>query len=234
MIEEINFETYLYISKNEFKIFVFDKKEFKNLYKKELKINDELNFQDLKSLAKFLDENIYEIEKILGNFIKNITLIIEGDENLSIDICLKKKNYDEFINKKNLENILIEAKDLFKTNFQEYTLMHMVINSYLINGKKHLSPVKDLRCDDLYLEINFTSISSELTYSLEKILEKYQIKIDQYLNGNYIKSLFKKNDIELSEMIFKVRNGHNDNEVVLIPKNKEYKGFFERFFQLFS
>ena len=234
MIEEINFETYLYISKNEFKIFVFDKKEFKNLYKKELKINDELNFQDLKSLAKFLDENIYEIEKILGNFIKNITLIIEGDENLSIDICLKKKNYDEFINKKNLENILIEAKDLFKRNFQECTIMHMVINNYLINGKKHPSLTKDLRCDDLCLDINFTSISSELTYSLEKTLEKYQIKISQYLNGSYIKSFFKENETELSEMIYKIRNGHNDNEVILIPKSKENNGFFEKFFQLFS
>ena len=234
MIEEINLETYLYISKNEFKIFVFDKKKLKNLYKNELKIYDEFNFQDLKDLVKFLDENIYEIEKILGNFVKNITLIIERNENLSIDICLKKKNYDEFINKKNLENILIEAKDLFKTNFQEYTIMHMVINNYLINGKKHLSLIKDLRCDDLCLDINFTSISNELTYSLEKILEKYQIKISQYLNGSYIKSFFKENETELSEMIYKIRNGHNDNEVILISKNKENKGFFEKFFQLFS
>ena len=234
MIEEINLETYLYISKNEFKIFVFDKKKFKNLYKNELKIYDEFNFQDLKDLVKFLDENIYEIEKILGNFIKNITLIIERNENLSIDICLKKKNYDEFINKKNLENILVEAKDLFKTNFQEYTIMHIVINNYLVNGKKYLSIIKDLRCDDLCLDINFTSISNELTYSLEKILEKYQIKISKYLNGSYIKSFFKENETELSEMIYKIRNGHNDNEVILIPKSKENKGFFEKFFQLFS
>ena len=234
MIDKINFETYLYISKNKFEIFVFDKKEFKNLYKKELKIYDEFNFNNLKKLPQFLDENIYKIEKLVENFIQNIVIIIDRNEIFSVDVCLKKKNYDKFVNEKNLENTLIEAKDLFKDNYKEQIIMHMVINNYLIDNKKYLSLVKDLKCNDLCLDINFTSISSELAFSFEKILEKYQIKIIQYLNGNYIKSFFKDNDTELSEMIFKMRNGHNDNEVILIPKSKENKGFFEKFFQLFS
>ena len=234
MTQEINFETYLCVSKNEFKIFVFDKKEFKNLYKKEFKVENEYNFIDLNYLHQFLDENIYKIEKLVGSFIKNIILVIESDQNLSVDICLKKKNYDQLIDKKNLKNILIEAKDLFKENYQEQNIMHMVISNYLINGKKYSSFVDNLICNDLCLEINFTSILNELTLTLDKILEKYQIKVSQYLNGNYIKTLFKESDAELSEMVFKTKNGHNDNEVLIIPKSIENKGFFERFFQLFS
>ncbi len=69
MIEETDFETFLYISKNKYQIFVYDKNNLKNLYKKELKINEEI---DLNSLSKFLDENIYKIEKMVSNFIKNI------------------------------------------------------------------------------------------------------------------------------------------------------------------
>ena len=34
-------------------------------------------------------------------------------------IFQSKKNYDNFINKKYLENNLIELKDLFKENYQE-------------------------------------------------------------------------------------------------------------------
>ena len=37
MIEDSDLETYLYISKNKFQIFVFDKKKLKNLYSEELK-----------------------------------------------------------------------------------------------------------------------------------------------------------------------------------------------------
>ena len=91
MIEEIDFETYLYVSRSEFKVFVFDKKEFKNLYMEELKVPNQSNFQDLSGLSKFLDEHIYKIEKLVGNFIKNITLIIENDKNLHVNIAIKKK-----------------------------------------------------------------------------------------------------------------------------------------------
>ena len=40
-------------------------------------------------------------------------------------------------------------------------------------------------------------------------------------------------EIDLSDLD-DVRNGCNENEVILVPKNIENKGFFEKFFQLFS
>ena len=66
MIEETDFETFLYISKNKYQIFVYDKYNLKNLYESQLKINDDI---DLNFLSKFLDENIYKIEKIVSNFL---------------------------------------------------------------------------------------------------------------------------------------------------------------------
>jgi len=129
---------------------------------------------------------------------------------------------------------LTEVKDLFKENYQEQTIMHMVINNYLVNGKNYSSFENGLNSDNLCLEVNFISISNDLVITFDKILEKYQIKISQYLNTNYVKNCFKDDNIELSEMAYKLRNGYNDNEVILVPKHIENKGFFEKFFQLFS
>ena len=234
MIDEIDFETYLYISKNHFKIFVFDKKNLKNLYQEVLKVHENFTFQELKDLTKFLDDNIFKIEKLVGNFIKNIILILENDESSYVDICLKKKNYYQLINEKNLENILIEAKDLFKENYKDQMIMHMVISNFIINGKEYSSIRNNLKCDNLCVDINFKFISNELIFILDKILENYQIKVSQYLNGKYIKDFFRKDDIELSEMVYKIRNGYNSNEIKLIPKSTINKGFFEKFFQFFS
>jgi len=234
MIEEADFETYLSITNNKFEIFLFDKKNFKNLYKNELELDNEFNYINLKDLSKFLDNNIFKIEKLAGTFIKNIFLIIECEKNLNVDICVKKKNYDNLINQKNLENTLTEVKDLFKENYQEQNIMHMIISNYLINGKNYSLFISDLNSDHLCLEINFISISNDLVFAFDKILEKYQIKISQYLNRNYVKNFFKEDNIELSEMAHKLINGYNDNEVMLVPKNIENKGFFEKFFQLFS
>ena len=234
MAEEIDFETYLSLTKNKFEIFLFDKINLKNLYKDELKLEESFNYMDLEKLSKFLDNQIFKIEKIYGKFIKNIYLILEDDLNLEVNICIKKKNYNNLINKKNLENALTEVKDLFKENYQQQTIIHMIINNYLINEKNYSSFIDNLRGDNLCLEVNFMSISNNILFKFDKILEKYQITISQYLNGNYVKNFFNEENIELSEMAYKLRNGHNDNEVILVPKNIENKGFFEKFFQLFS
>ena len=232
MAEEINFETYLSISKNKFEIFLFDNKNLESLYQNELKL--ESSVIDLEKLSKFLDENIFKIEKFAGKFIENIFLMIESDENLEVNICIKKKNYNNLINKKTLENTLIEVKDLFKEAYQDQIIMHMIINNFLINDKNYNSYIDNLQSDNLCLEVNFLSISNKMAIALDKILEKYHIKIKQYLNTRYIKNFTKVENIKIPEMAYMLKNGYNNNEVILVPKNKENKGFFEKFFQLFS
>ena len=234
MIEEFNFETFLYVSKNEFQIFVFDKKGLKNVYNKKLKIHNSFNYDNFNSLSKFLEDNIYKVEKLVGNFIKDIILIIEDDKNLHINISTKKKNYDNSINQKYLENNLIELKDLFKKNYQEQTIMHMYIENYIIDGKKYYSFESNLINDYFCLEASFISIDDRLVFAFDKILEKFQIKISHYMCGNYIKRFIKEDNDEISFTAFKLLNGLNNKEVTIVPKYKENRGFFEKFFQLFS
>ena len=235
MTEKTDFETYLSVTNDNFQIFLFDKKKFKNLYKNELKIENQSESIDLHNLSKFLDDNIFKIEKLAGTFIKNIFLIIESNKIFYVDVGIKKKkNHQNMINQKYLENTLIELKDLFKENHQEQNIMHIIINNFLIDEKNYSSFVNNLNGDYLCLEVNFKCISNNLMNEFDKILEKYQIKITQYLDGSYVKSFQNENDIQLSEMSHKLRNGLNFNEVLLVPKNIENKGFFEKFFQLFS
>jgi hypothetical protein len=234
MIEEIDFETYLYVSRDMFQVFVYDKINQKTLYNEELKIYEKFDFQNFNNLSKFLDNNIFKIEKLIGTFVKDIILIIESEKNFHVHIGIKKKEYNNLINKKYLENTLIELKDLFKENYYTQHIMHLIINNYYINGKKYSLLTNFLDIDNLCLEVKFTSISNDLIIIFEKILEKYQIKINQYMDGNYISNLCDVENYEISEMANKVRNGYNQNEVILIPKDIKNKGFFEKFFQLFS
>ena len=69
------------------------------------------------------------------------------------------------------------------------------------------------------------------------IVANYQINIKRYMSGSYIKSFFdieSKDLIELFVMANKLNDGSNKNEVQLVSKSKENRGFFEKFFQLFS
>lgn len=233
MIKQTNFETYLYISKNTFNIFVYEKINRKNLYNEKLEVDEQFNFQDLNNLSKFLDDNIFKIEKLIGIFIKNIILIIESDEISFVDVGIKKKRYDSLVGNKNLEKTLVELKDLFKENYKDRHIMHMVIVNYFINGKKYSTFVNDLDVNELCLEVSFRSISNNLVSILDKILEKYQIKVNKYMDGKYISS-FSDENFKLPDMADKIRNGYNENEIIIVPKDVRNIGFFEKFFQFFS
>jgi hypothetical protein len=184
MIENSDFETFLYISKSKYQIFVYDKNNLKNLYSEEIGYSDEI---ELNTLSKFLDDNIYKIEKKIKNFIRNIILIIEDDKILEIGISLKKKNYEKSENQKQLENSLVEVKDIFKENYQDLLIMHMVIvekeNNFLLDNANNSD-------DYLFLEVNFISIPNKFTFYFDKLLENHQINIKRYMSGDYIKSFF--------------------------------------------
>jgi hypothetical protein len=231
MIEDLDFETFLYISKNKYQISVYNKNTSKNLYSEEIKNNNEI---ELNILSNFLDKNIYKIEKIIKNFIKNIILIIENDKILEVDISLKKKNYEKNIDQKNLENSLVEVKDVFKENYQDQIIMHMIVISNDKNENHFLLNNDNKDGDYLFLEVNFISIPSNFTFYYDKLLESYQIKISRYMSGKYVKSYMGEDATELSLIANKLNNGLNINEVQLVSKNVENKGFFEKFFQLFS
>ena len=232
MSEDSNIETYLSISENKFEIYLFDKIKFENLYSNEIIIND--NSLDDISLYNFLDENIIKIEKLNGKFIKNIFIVIENEQILQSQIGIKKKSYKKNINYKAIKSLLIEAKELFQKSYKDQKIMHMIINNYLIDGKNFDHFEKEILADDLSLIVNFTSIPSTLSYHLEKLLEKYQVRINKYLHRKYVMSFFKSQTIKFPLMICKILEGSNLNEVQLVPKIHKNRGFFEKFFQLFS
>ncbi len=112
--------------------------------------------------------------------------------------------------------------------------MHMVIDNYFIDGKNYSSFINDVKGDYLCLVVNFISLSNYSEMKLDKILEKYQIKIDKFLDYGYLKNQSKDNKFILPDIANKILNGYNENEVLLVPKDQKNKGFFENFFQLFS
>ena len=233
MNKEINSETFLNISPEKFEIYSFDLNSLKNLYINELVLKNKIKSIDFDLLKQFLDNNIYEIEKQIGKFVQNIIIIINNEKILSLDIGIKKKNYNNFMNIKHLKNYITEAKDLFNENYESHRIMHIILNKYLIDDKIFLLNEDNLKCDQISLEIQFKSLPNNIVNSFDKLLGNYQIKIKKFIDGNYLKN-FLNSDSEISEVAHKLLNGYNQKEVMIVPKNQKKMGFFEKFFQLFS
>ena len=123
---------------------------------------------------------------------------------------------------------------MYKENYHNNKIIHFIISKCLIDGVNYTSFDQQIDGEDMCIEVNFISISNFLIKEISNVLEKYQIKIDRLLEKKYIKNLFKEEHLDLSLIAFKIQSGHNQNEIILVPKSIKKKGFFEKFFQLFS
>ena len=234
MNKEIDFEIYLIISYGKFEIFLFDIKNYKNIYQEEFKFSDASETLDFNLLNDFLENNIFKIEKLAGNFVNNINIVIENKSILTSNISIKKKNYTGEITSVILESMLTDVKDLFKENYNQYKLMHMIIDKYIIDGVSYSSLQDKISNDEICLEIKIISLSNLIILEIENILKKYQIQINNFLDKEYVNDFFMDKQLDISQMAHKLKNGMNDKEVQITSKYTKKLGFFEKFFQLFS
>jgi len=234
MSENLNFITYLRVSPKKLGIYLFDINNSEDVYRQEVEYEDEINDGDFIHLNNFLEDNIFKIEKLIGEFIKNLFLVIDSKKIFNLKIGLKKKNYKESVDKEFLQNMLVDVKDLFQENYRNEKIMHILINKYIYDDKSYNLFENNVITDIFCIEVQFKSISNVFASQIEKSLQKYQITISKFLDGQYIQNYFKDQHYDLSKMSYKIQSGCNQNEVILIPKSIKKRRFFEKFFQLFG
>jgi len=232
MTEE-DFETFIYIGTKKMLICVFSKIDSKILYKNESKILELNNHIDENKIVNFLSENIFKIEKQLNQFINDISLIIDNNQFQLIDVSIKQNIYGE-ANKKNLLNLIKDLKNYIFDSYNDCTLIHYVVNHYLFDNNVLKNFNYSKKCDHLGLDTTFILLKKDEILFYQKIFEKFQISVNKIMSGKYIFDFFDFNELNECEMGRKISSGFNPNEVFLFEKKIEKKGFFERFFNLFS
>ena len=233
MKNDTEYKTFLFISLKKLILVVLDSDQ-KNIFKKELLIENFSNELNLNRINDFLGKYIFDIEKILKGFVNNIFLIIDHEDFLSIDVSLKKNLNKEKINIKNINNLLIEAKDQCKESLEKYNIVHMKIDKYIIDDLSYSILPKELFCDYFSLDVNFICLSKNLIKDLENILKNYQISISRIISYRYLLGFLDSEQEDIFHLAEKILNGYNHNEVVLVNKTHKNKGFFEKFFNFFT
>ena len=234
MNKEINYETFLFVGSKKFIIYVNQKDTLKTIHKNEINFSDELDIFQFQELANFLDQNIFHIEKTLNYLIQNIYIILEHKEFFPIGISIKKQNYGEIIKKNDLIYSLNEIKNYCKKTLEGKKIIHMLIDNYIVDNNCYSSLPENLKSDNFSLDVRFISLPENIFKTLEEILKKYQIAIQQLVEANYIINFDKQSSDNIFLKTKKIIEGSNINEVKLLGKIKKNKGFFERFFNLFN
>ena len=228
-----NFETYFLISNKKIQINVYDKKKLKNIFFDE-KNNDSFNKElNLDLINIILERNIFKIEKLISGFVKNINLIVESDKFFPIGVSIKKNNNGDILKKNDLIHLLNEVRQECKNTIQNRKIIHMIINNYLIDDKKFLFFPDNLRSNHISIDVMLDCLPISYLNKIDSIFKNYQIGVQNILNLRYVES-YLDNQKELFNIASKIIDGYNENEVTIVPKKTNIKGFFERFFNYFS
>jgi len=228
-----DFETFIYIGLDKILICVFSEIDSKILYKKESKFIEFHHYRDENKIINFLSENIFKIEKKLNQFINNISLILNSNQFQSIDISIKQNIYGE-VKKKNQLNLLKDLKNYILDSYTDYILVHYVVNHYLFDNNIYKNFDLSKKCNHFCLDTTFILLNKNEFLFYQKIFKNFQISVKKIMSGKYIFGFFDSYEFNECEMGRKISSGFNPNEVFLIEKIVEKKGFFERFFYLFS
>ena len=233
MNDNVKYETYIFVSNKKFLINVIQVNNLEIIYEEKNFLENDKALVDYEKLYDFLNNNIFKIEKQIGDFIKDIYLILELEEFFSIQISVKNENNGDILSPSSLSYSLNEAKEqCFNSNKEK--IIHMIIDNYQIDNVNYSNLPKNIKCNNFSIDLRFICLPNSLVKNLEKIFKKYQISIKQILNIDYIESLFVDNNQNLSLKAKQVIEGLNRNEVKLESKTQKNSGFFEKFFNFFS
>ena len=230
---EKDFKAFMYIGANKMLICIFSKIDSKILYKNEYKFSELKNQINEIRLIDFLTDNIFKIEKQLNQFINDINIIIDSNQFHSINVSIKQNIYGE-VTKKDQINILNDLKNYIHDNYTNYSIIHYVVNYYLIDNDIQKTIDFSKKCNHFCLDATFILLNKEDMFFYKKIFEKFQISVKKLMSDKYISNFFDSNEFNECEMGRKISLGFNPNEVFIIDKIVEKKGFFERFFNLFG
>lgn len=185
-------------------------------------------------LENFLKNNVFEIEKNLQTFIKNINIILESDNFFIAGFSIRHNLKGTSFHFSQINDILIDIRNQFTKYSYGYETVHMVIEKINIDGNSYKNFQKINNVENLVIQVNFICLKEQIISAFKKILSKYQISIVKTLSYDYLKDRKK----YPGENIFKVANdnliGLHTNEVLVAKKTLKKLGFFEKFFKFFT
>ena len=232
-----NFHIYLEFNYTELNIAAFNKINNKleyfnqKLYKSYFN-NNELNFDILQN---FVEENILEVEKAIGEFVKDIYLMIETPQSTSINLSVLKNNEGNKITKQDVMYLIQDAKQQILKSNSAIEIIHIITENYNLDNMNHNFLPLDINCKKFSIDIKFICFPKDLLRNFEQLFLKQQIFINKFICSNYVKTFdFKNSEKHICEKGKEIVEGINKQEVVTIPKIIEKTGFFERLFHFFK
>ena len=190
----------------------------------ELKIkNNQSN--NLYGEEKLIGDLIFNLEKKNGEYLDEISLMVDNLNILLISLTIFKKSDERIIDDNFLKYITDDAKFEINKNYPNHEIIHSIIKNFYLGEKKFSEIPKSLNHNKFAVEFNFFVYPKNFLENLRKIFAKQNVIIKKFIFSSYSKSIFYLNNISEQKKIVFVDIGFEKTSAFLFinKKMQEFK-----------
>ena len=231
-----NVDLYFGITENKIYICFFDneKSRLKNTVNFEIpgSLNSNLNFKLITTLLK---ENIRKLEKDLGFFLNNGYISVKSKTYQNILFSVKDIYDERKLDKEVIIKLVKGAMQEFYNSEKNLTILHVIINKYVVDDEVYNIFPEWKKFKKIVLEIELICLNKNLINKLTKLFNECKIDVKKIISHDYAKKFLNENkDDTLCLSAYKIINGANQSEVILIENTEEKHSLFDRIFNFFD
>ena len=221
-MSEKNYDIYLDLGSSKIRVTAFDKQEKNQIFflEKDCLTCLKLNQLNLLETDHIIEETVFEIEKKTGEYLSNINLMLDTSDAFSIILSVSKKNEKKIITKQDVQYLIQDAKQQILSGYSDKSIIHIIINNYKVDDTDYESLPLNIECKKFSIDVVFICFPKEIIKNLEKLFNKRQISIDQFICSSYAKSFnYKKHFNEFNQIAF-LDIGYEKTSVIFYEKEK--------------
>ena len=221
-MSEKNYDIYLDLGSSKIRVTAFDKQEKNQIFflEKNCLTCLKLNQLNLLETDHIIEETVFEIEKKTGEYLSNINLMLDTSDAFSIILSVSKKNEKKNITKQDVQYLIQDAKQQILSGYSDKSIIHIIINNYKVDDTDYESLPLNIEGKKFSIDVVFICFPKEIIKNLEKLFNKHQISIDQFICSSYAKSFnYKKYFSEFNQIAF-LDIGYEKTSVIFYEKEK--------------
>ena len=229
--EEINY-TIFSVKENEIQISVLENSE-KIIFNKKIEFRE--NYEDfLNDNINFFEQSIKELEKKIGYLLKSVNIILPQKNFLEINLSIKENVRDGIVSKKNIENVLFNLKNQISENNQNYYINNIRINHFKVADIIYDNFNSIPECKDYIIDITFSCLSDKFKNFYKTFFLNFEMTVSKIFSTNNLSLYEDDNSPDHTLLAAKLLHDGHANDVYLVEKDNDKKGFFENLFNLIS
>ena len=191
------------------------------------------NNLNLTILTKFILEKVKDFEKDVGSFIEKVNLITDAKHN-QFSLSLKNKYNSSQIKDTDVVRLINDAKQLITRCNKNCFILHILVDQYIVDGKKYFEFPENLDYKEFIVDISFITINSSNVKILNRIFKDCNIEVKKIISYQYSSKFADKSDISPCIAGKKVIDGINPSEVKIHKLKVKTQSLFEKMFNFFS